>query len=151
MTSSGRSICLYPSKNGRCSQIIENSKIGKSRHWDPPTTTHMAEIMGPVSKTQLFHLNGICMVILWQDYHGKGNLRKILLEYGWEKVPNWECLFVQRQKGCFLSVYVDDIKLAGKKQNLDPMWKLLNKEVDLGEPTSFLDNVYILGMHSTTM
>ena len=42
-----------------------------------------------------------------------------------------------------LSVYVDDIKLAGKKQNLDPIWKLLNKEVDLGEPTSFLDHVYL--------
>ena len=38
---------------------------------------------------------------------------------------------------------VDDINLAGKKQNLDPMWKLLNKEVDLGEPTSFLDHVYL--------
>ena len=38
---------------------------------------------------------------------------------------------------------VDDIKLAGKKQNLDPMWKILNKEVDLGEPTSFLDHVYL--------
>ena len=37
-------------------------------------------------------------------------------------------------------MYVDDIKLAGKKQNLDPMWKVLNKEVDLGEPTSFLDH-----------
>ena len=37
-------------------------------------------------------------------------------------------------------MYVDDIKLAGKKQNLDPIWKLLNKEVDLGEPTSFLDH-----------
>ena len=35
------------------------------------------------------------------------------------------------------------IKLAGKKQILDPMWKLLNKEVDLGEPTSLLDNVYL--------
>ena len=34
-------------------------------------------------------------------------------------------------------MYVDDIKLIGKKQNLDPMWKLLNKEVDLEEPTSF--------------
>ena len=68
---------------------------------------------------------------------------KILLKHGWEKVPNWECLFVHRQKGLFLSVYVDDIKLAGKKQNLDPMWKLLNKEVDLGEPTSFLDHVYL--------
>ena len=29
------------------------------------------------------------------------------------------------------------------KQNLDPMWKVLNKEVDLGEPTSFLDHVYL--------
>ena len=68
---------------------------------------------------------------------------KILLQRGWVKVSNWECLFVHRQKGLFLSVYVDDIKLAGKKQNIDPMWKGLNKEVDLGEPTSFLDHVYL--------
>ena len=33
-------------------------------------------------------------------------------------------------------------KLAGKKQNINPMWPVLNKEVDLGEPTSFLDHVY---------
>ena len=33
--------------------------------------------------------------------------------------------------------------MAGKKQNIDPMWKALNKEVDLGEPTSFLDHVYL--------
>ena len=51
---------------------------------------------------------------------------------------------MQREKGLFLSVYVDDIKLAGTKQNLDPMWKVLNKEVDLGEPTSFLDHVYLV-------
>ena len=48
---------------------------------------------------------------------------KILLKYGWEKVSNWECQFVHREKGLFLSVHVDDIKLAGKKQNMDPMWK----------------------------
>ena len=59
------------------------------------------------------------------------------------KVPNWECLFVHRQKGLFLSVYVDDIKLDGKKQNINPMWKELNTQVDLGEPTSFLDHVYL--------
>ena len=51
---------------------------------------------------------------------------KILLQHGWEKVPNWECLFVHREKGLFFSAYVDDIKLAGKKQNIDPMWKVLN-------------------------
>ena len=28
---------------------------------------------GPVWKTQSFLLKGICMVILWQDYYGKGN------------------------------------------------------------------------------
>ena len=56
---------------------------------------------------------------------------------------NWKCLFVHLEKGLLSSVYVDDIKLAGKKQNVDPMWKVLIKEVDLGEPTSFLDHVYL--------
>ena len=40
-------------------------------------------------------------------------------------------------------MFVDDINLSGKKQNIDPMWKVLNKEVDSGEPTSFLDHVYV--------
>ena len=39
---------------------------------------------------------------------------------------------------------MDDIKLAGNKQNINPMWKVLNKEVDLGEPTSFLDHFYLV-------
>ena len=76
--------------------------------------------------------------LLWER-----QFEKILLKHGWEKIPIWDCLFLHREKGLFLSVYVDDIKLAGKKQNLDPMWKVLNQEVDLGEPTSFLDHVYL--------
>ena len=32
--------------------------------------------------------------------------------------------------------------LEGNK-NIDPMWKVLNKEVDLGEPTSFPDHIYL--------
>ena len=39
---------------------------------------------------------------------GKAIFEKILLKHGWEKIPNWECLFVHREKGLFLSVYVDD-------------------------------------------
>ena len=46
---------------------------------------------------------------------------KVLLKYDWEKVSNWECFLVHREKGLFLSVYVDDIKLAGKKQNMNPI------------------------------
>ena len=36
---------LYPGQNGRCSKIIENSKIGMSRHLDSSTTTQMVKIM----------------------------------------------------------------------------------------------------------
>ena len=39
---------------------------------------------------------------------------------------------------------MDDIKLAGKKQNIDPMWGVLNKQVDLREPTSYLDHLYLV-------
>ena len=72
-----------------------------------------------------------------------GQFEKIQLQHGWEKVSNWECLFVHRQKRLFSSVHVDDIKLAGQKHNIDPKWKVLKKEVDVGEPTSFLDHVYL--------
>ena len=54
---------------------------------------------------------------------------EILLGLGWEKATNWECLFVHRKQGLFLSVFVDDIKMSGKKQNLGPMWKNLMKFV----------------------
>ena len=98
---------------------------------------------GPVWKTQSFLLKGICTVILWQDFYGKGNLRKSYWNMARRKFQIGNVYSYNVKKGLFLPVYVEDIKLAGKKQNLDPMWKLLNKEVDLGEPTSFLDHVYL--------
>ena len=59
------------------------------------------------------------------------------------RFPIWECLFVHREKGLFLSLYVDVINLAGKLQHLNLLWKFLNKEVDLGEPTSFIYHVFL--------
>ena len=66
---------------------------------------------------------------------------RALMELGWKKSTKWECIFVHRKQKLFLSVFVDDIKLAGKKQKLALMWKKLIKNVDLEEPTSFLDHV----------
>ena len=105
------------------------------RHKWPKSWSSIEDPVVPLERNLYGHpLAGL----LWER-----QFEKILLQHGWEKVSNWKCLFVHRQKGLFLSVYVDNIKLAGKKQNIDPMWKLLNKEVYLGEPTSFLDHVYL--------
>ena len=51
-------------------------------------------------------------------------------------------LFIVKKDYSYLCMWMT-YKLAGKKHNVDPMWKVLNKEVDLGEPTSFLDHVYL--------
>ena len=92
---------------------------------------------GPVWKIQSFLLNEICTVIRKQDSCGKGNSMKFF--------------FVYREKGLFLSVVcVDDIQMAGRKQNQDPIWKLLMKDVDLGETTSF-PWTCLFGLHSTRM
>ena len=66
-TSSWRSICSYPGKNGGCSPIIENFTKSKCpntwirlpRHWWPKSWSSM--------KTKSFLLSKICVVILWQD------------------------------------------------------------------------------------
>ena len=117
--------------NSECPDIW----IRLPRHKWPKSWSSMDDPVVPLEQNLYSHpLAGL----LWES-----QFEKILLKYCWEKVSNWDCLFVHREKGLFLSVYVDYIKLAGKKQNINPMWNVLNKEVDLGEPTSFLDHVYL--------
>ena len=142
-TSSSYSIRLYPGQKWKMRRRYwrfqsQNVQIFGCVYRNTNDQNH-----GPVWKTQLFLLNGICTVILWQGNYGKDNLRKLKLEHGWEKVPNWEFLFITRAKGLFLSVYVDGIKRAGKKHNINPTWKILVKDVDLEEPTPCLDRVYL--------
>ena len=105
------------------------------RHKWPKSWSSMEDPVVPLERNLYGHpLAGL----LWRK-----QFEKILLKYVWEKVSNWQCLFLHRENALFLSVYVDDLKLAGKKQHINPMWKVLNKEVDLGEPTSFLEHVYL--------
>ena len=66
-------------------------------------------------------------------------VKKVLLESGWCEAPTWE----HRQQGLFISVCVNDIDMAGKKQNLEPMWKMLMNKVPLEKPKTFLDQVYL--------
>ena len=75
------------------------------RHKWPKSLSSMADPVVPLERNLYGHpLAGL----LWER-----QFEKVLLEHGWEKVSNWECLFVNHQKKLFFSVYVDDIKLAG--------------------------------------
>ena len=120
---------------------VKMEEVRMSRYLDTPTETHkwpkswssMEDPVIPLERNLYGHpLAGL----LWER-----QFEKILLKRSREKAPHRECLFVNQEKGLFLSVYVDDIKVARKKQNLDSMWKELMTDVDLGEPTSSLDHV----------
>ena len=77
------------------------------RHKRPKSWSSMEDPVVPLERNLYGHpLAGL----LWER-----QFEKVLLKHGCEKIPNWECLFVHREKGLFLSVYVDDIKLAGGK------------------------------------
>ena len=39
--------------------------------------------------------------LLWER-----QFEKVLLKHGWEKIANWECLFVHREKGLIILICV---------------------------------------------
>ena len=62
-----------------------------------------------------------------------------LSKVGFEALEGWECVFVHRKLGLFLSVYVDDFKLAGRAENLQTGWDLIRKHLRLDPPTPLGD------------
>ena len=84
-------------------------KIPKSecpRHLDSSTTTQNGQNHGPVWKTQSFLLSEICYGHPLAGLLRERQFEKVLLKHGWEKIPNWECPFVHREKGLFLSIFL---------------------------------------------
>ena len=80
------------------------------RHKWPKFWANIEDPVVPLER----NLYGHPLAGLWLERQ----FEEVLLELGLEKVPDWDCLFVHRKQGLFLSVYVDDMKMAGKKQNM---------------------------------
>ena len=76
--------------------------------------------------------------LLWERW-----LEEKLLGLGWELVPGWESLFVHYEKKAFLSVYVDDFKMAGRADNLEGLWKDISTQIDLDPPSPMNHQVYL--------
>ena len=140
-TSSKRSIGLFPNKNGRFTGVIENSKVRISRHSDTSTKAQMAKIMVQYGRSSRSSWTKSVRSSFGRTILGKA-IRESSMKKRLGKSSKLGFFFVNWERGLFLSVYVDDVKLAGKKQNINPTWKVPMKDVDLEEPTSFLDHVY---------
>ena len=125
-------------KIGGRSRISQNSQVRVPRRMDTSSTTWMAEILGKHGRSCGTSWTNFIWSSNSRDCYGKDKFEEVLLEFGSEK----QGMHVWSSKTeLFLSVCVDDVKMAGKKQKISPMWKKLMKNVDLDEPTSCLDHV----------
>ena len=136
-TGSWRRISVQSGKDGGCSQIIQDSKVRMFRFMDTSSTTWMTQIMGIHWRSSGSSWTKHIRTPACRTFFVVKKNVEVPLGLG----PNWECPVVHRKQGCFLSVYVDDIKTAGKNQTMAPMWQNLMKHFDLDEPTSSLDHV----------
>ena len=97
-TSSRRSISFYPSKHGRCSQIVENSKIGVSRPFGFVYHDTNGHNHDPVWKTQSFplerNLYGHPLAgLLWERQFGENPIAVRLGEnskFGMSLCTSWK-------------------------------------------------------------
>jgi hypothetical protein len=76
--------------------------------------------------------------LIWEKH-----CHKHVYAAGFQKVPGWECLFVHKTMTVFLSIYVDDFRMAGQAANLPVMWELLRRGLDLDPPTKSATNTYL--------
>ena len=60
-----------------------------------------------------------------------------ILKCGFIRVEGWECLYKHPKKGLFLSVYVDDFKMAGPTESLPGVWSELRSEIAMDDPAPF--------------
>ena len=110
-TSSRRSIRLHAGQNVRYADVIENSTVMMSRHLDTSTETKVS-VEDPVVPLER-NLYGYPVAgLLWER-----QFEKSLLKYVGKKFQLGNVSSVT-EKRLFLSVYVDDIKLAEKNRTL---------------------------------
>ena len=128
-------------QNGRGTDVTENSKVRMSRcFWYVHQNTYGPN-HGPVWKIQSFLSKGICTVTLQQDYYGKGNLRKFYWNTVGKRFQTGNVYSSTEQNYCSYQCMWTISNWLGKSRTL--VQHGLMKDVDLGEPTSFLDHVYL--------
>ena len=111
---------------------------------------HECQNHGGALKIPWYLLNEICTVIHLPDCFGK-TIRRSFVRTWMGENSELGMYVRERKQGVFLSVYVDDIKIAGKTQNSALVWKKLMKKCERWRTYIISSWPRLLGMHSTWM
>ena len=104
------------------------------------STNTNGPIHGQILKIQWFTLNEICTDTHLLASCGKDSSKLFRWHLDGEE---YRIVSTEQEDCSFLCMWTIS-KMAGKKQNVEPTWQFLMEDVDLGEPTSFLDHVYLV-------
>ena len=105
------------------------------RHKWPKLWSSMEDPVVPLEQNLYGHL---LAGLLWER-----QFEKIQLKHDWEKIPNWECLFVHREKSSFLSVQVDDIKNCLKRNKILIRCENYSVKKSIWENPSSLEHIHL--------
>ena len=82
------------------------------RHKWPKSWSSMEDPVVPLERNLYGHL---LAGLLWEN-----QFEKVLLKYGWEKVPNWECLLINREKKIILVCVCGRYQTGWKETKYEP-------------------------------
>ena len=97
-TSSSGSIRLHPGQNGRCTIIVENSKIGMSRYLDTSPKAQMAQIMVQYGRSSRSSSANSVRSSFSRTFFGKGNSRKFQQNTVGKKFQIWNVQSLTEKK-----------------------------------------------------
>ena len=135
-------------KNGRCTDVIENSNVRMSRHLDSSTTTQMAKVMVQHGRPSRSYWAKSVRSSSGRTMMGKA-IRESSIGTRLGKSSNLGMITCKPQKGLFLSVY-------GRYQT---GWKDTKHQSDLENSherrwfgrTNILPRPFLFGLHSKRM
>ena len=107
----------------------------------PPTWVSLPKERWPQAWVNRGFQNPVCPLVLNLYGHPlAGNVwgsdcEKRVLSCGWQKIPNWPCVYHNPKAKALLVVYVDDFKLAAKRSDIAGLWTQLRSCINLDDPT----------------
>ena len=106
----------------------------------PKEWQHMRDPVVPLQEALYGHPRSSAC---WENH-----CETILKAKGFEPIPQWRSCFRHAKLGLFLTIYVDDFKLARPKEAVAKGWDLIKEGIELDEPqdiNKYLGCTHVVG------